>query len=555
MPVPNAIRTERPANNNVMVALTLGICAAWIIPGLVGHDPWKPDEAYVFGLVYHVLQGGSWIVPMLAGEPFLEQPPLYVLTAALFAKAFSFVLPVHDGARLATAAYIAIAFGFTAAAGRELLGRNRGWVATLLLLGSVGLAVRAHQMIPDSALFAGFAIGCYGLALMPRRAIAGGVWLGTGAGLGFMAKGLFAPGVLAIAAVALVLGCRAWRTRAILPAAAAAACAVLPWILIWPVALYAQSSELFWQWWTHAFACLLGTEEARLHNDRLHYLRILPWYAWPSLPLALWVLWGTRVSRFGRPAVQLPVVVFAVALTVLSACGPMRELYAMPLLVPLALLAAPAVDNMRRGASNSLYWFGVMGFSFFAVVAWVYWSGLELGIPGRLSRHLHKLQPAYDSHVRWLPLLAGIAFCGAWIALLTKLERAVERPVIVWAAGITLIWGLLNTLFLDYADTSKSYRSMVVELVQALPPGYDCVSSRGLGESQRAMLHYLGGIVTYREELPERRRTCDLLLAQGERSEPPEIPPGWHQVWEGTRPGENDEYFWLYGYGPAQSVR
>jgi 4-amino-4-deoxy-L-arabinose transferase-like glycosyltransferase len=555
MPVLNVSRTERPANNNVMVALTLSICAAWMIPGLIGHDPWKPDEAYTFGLVYSILQGGSWTVPMLAGEAFVQQPPLYILTAALFAKAFSFLLPAHDGARLATTAYIALAFGFTAAAGRELHGRNRGWVATLLLLGSVGLAVRAHQLIVDSALFAGFAIGCYGLALMPRRAIVGGLWLGTGAGLGFMAKGLFAPGVLAVTAAILFVGCRAWRRRAMLPGAAVALGAAAPWLLIWPIALHAQSGELFGQWWAHLFACFRDVQEASFHSDRLHYLRILPWYAWPSLPLALWVLWGTRVSRFGRPAVQLPTVVFVVALLTLSACGPMRELHAMPLLVPLALLAAPAVDNMRRGASNSMYWFGVMGFSFFAVVAFVYWSGLELGLPERLSRHLHKLQPAYDSHVRWLPLLAAIAFCGAWVTLLAKLERMAERPVIVWAAGMTLIWGLLNTLFLDYADTSKSYRSMVAEMVQTLPAGYDCVSSRGLGESQRAMLHYFGGIVTFREEAPERRRTCDLLLAQGERSEPPEIPPGWHQVWEGTRPGENDEYFWLYGYGPPQPLR
>lgn len=553
MAVLNAIRTERPATN-VMVGLALSICAAWIIPGLVGHDPWKPDEAYTFGLVYHVLQGGSWVVPMLAGEPFVQQPPLFVLTAALFAKAFSPLLPVHDGARLATAAYIALAFGFTAAAGRELHGRNRGWVTVLLLLGSVGLAVRAHQLIPDSALLAGFAIGCYGLALMPRRAITGGLWLGSGAGLGFMAKGLFAPGALALSTLILILTCRSWRTRAILPGVAAALGAVLPWLLVWPLALYLQSSDLFWQWWMHAWACLLRTEQPDVRNDHLHYLRILPWYAWPSLPLALWVLWGTRISRFARAAIQLPVVVFVLALALLSACGPMRELHAMPLLVPLALLATPAVDNMRRGASNSMYWFGVMGFSFFAVVAWVYWSGLELGIPGRLSRHLHKLQPAYDSHVRWLPLLAGVAFCCAWIALLAKLGRMAERPVIVWAAGMTLIWGLLNTLFLAYADTSKSYRSMVTDLVRALPPGYDCISSRGLGESQRAVLHYFGGIITYREEVPERRRTCDLMLAQGERSNPPEIPPGWHQVWEGTRPGENDEYFWLYGYGPPRPL-
>ena len=49
---------------------------------LVGHDPWKPDEAYTFGVVYELLQGGSWIVPTLAGEPFLDKPPLFYLTAA-----------------------------------------------------------------------------------------------------------------------------------------------------------------------------------------------------------------------------------------------------------------------------------------------------------------------------------------------------------------------------------------------------------------------------------------------------------------------------------------
>src|SRR5690606_22987674 len=153
-----------------------------------------------------------------------------------------------------------------------------------------------------------------------------------------------------------------------------------------------------------------------------------------------------------------------IAFVALSACGPGRELYAMPLLVPLALLATPAVDSLRRGASNSMYWFAVMAFSFFALVGWVYWSGLELGVPARLSRHLHRMQPAYGGHVRWIPLLLAIAYCVAWAVLLGKLERRIERPVIVWAAGMTLFWGMLNTLFLDYADVSKSYRSMVHEM-------------------------------------------------------------------------------------------
>ncbi|RPI47116.1 MAG: glycosyltransferase family 39 protein [Betaproteobacteria bacterium] len=548
--------SARPANNNVMAALTVLICAAWILPGLIGHDPWKPDEAYTFGLVYHLLQGGGWVVPTLAAEPFVEKPPLFILTAAAFAKLFSFLLPLHDGARLASGFYMALAFGFIAASGRELHGGHRGWVSALLVLGSLGLAVRAHQLIPDTALFAGFAMGTYGLALTVRRARGGGFWLGTGAGVGFMAKGLLAPGVLAATGVILVLTASEWRTRKAAAGAAIALLALLPWITVWPAALYLQSPLLFEQWLGTSFiARVVAAAAAGPRAEHFYYFAILPWYAWPVLPLALWVLWGTRYSRFGRPAIQLPVVLFLVCFGVLSVSAEGRELHAMPLLIPLGLLATPAVDNMRRGASNAMYWFGVMGFTFFAFVGWFYWSALELGVPQRLSLHLHKLQPAYESHVRWPAFVVALLYSGGWIALLIKLKRNPERAVVVWAAGTTLIWGLLMTLFIAYADVSKSYRSMIVSLTKSLPPYYDCISSRALAEPQRAMLHYQAGIITYREEVPERQRSCELLLVQGNRNDPPEIPPGWHQVWEGTRPGEKEEYFWLYGYGPPQPLQ
>ena len=58
----------------------------YVVPGLVGHDPWKQDETYVFGIIYSMLQSGDWTVPMVAGEPFMEKPPLYYWVALLFAK-------------------------------------------------------------------------------------------------------------------------------------------------------------------------------------------------------------------------------------------------------------------------------------------------------------------------------------------------------------------------------------------------------------------------------------------------------------------------------------
>ena len=42
----------------------------------------NPTRPYTFGVVYDMLRGGSWLVPTLAGEPFLDEPPLYYLTAA-----------------------------------------------------------------------------------------------------------------------------------------------------------------------------------------------------------------------------------------------------------------------------------------------------------------------------------------------------------------------------------------------------------------------------------------------------------------------------------------
>ena len=84
-------------------AVLLGmLCLTWLGTGLVGHDPWKPDEAYSFGLIYSILQSGDWLVPAIAGEPFMDKPPLYYWTAALFARLFSPLLPLHDGAEPGT---------------------------------------------------------------------------------------------------------------------------------------------------------------------------------------------------------------------------------------------------------------------------------------------------------------------------------------------------------------------------------------------------------------------------------------------------------------------
>lgn len=522
------------------------LCVAWILPGLIGHDPWKPDEAYTFGVVYSMLEGGSWVVPHLAGEPFLDKPPLFYLSAAAAAQAFSALLPLHDAARLITGLWMALTFAFVAAAARELHGDGRGWIAVLLLLGCFGLVLRSHQLITDVAMLAGFAMAYYGWARAPRRWAVAGFWIGTGIGLTFLANGLL-PLVISICiAVLLPALSRHWRRRGYGASLLVATVAAAPWLVIWPMLLYRQAPDLFASWlWEANIATYLG-EAPGINPGSTHYFKILPWYAFPAWILALWALWRARGAGLAQPGVVLPVTGFAATLALLSGSADARELLALPLLLPLVLVAVPAPDSLRRGASNAWYWFGAMAFSFFIAMFWFYWSGLELGVPARLHAHLHRIRPGYTPGFRWLPFVLGILYTLAWCAVLMRLKRNVERPLLAWAAGITVMWALLATLFLGWVDTTKSYRTMITSMQLALPKQFDCIASRDLAEPQRAMLHYFAGIITYREEVAGQQRGCELLLVQGVPQS--EIAPQgpWTKIWEGSRPRDKDERYRLY---------
>jgi 4-amino-4-deoxy-L-arabinose transferase-like glycosyltransferase len=520
------------------------LCLAWMLPGLIGHDPWKPDEAYSFGVVYEIVRGGSWITLSLAGEPYVRDPPLYYLTASLTAHAFSALLPLHDAARLASGFYIALALLFCALAARELNGRARGTLAVVLLLGSFGLMLRSHQLITEIAGFAGFAMAYYGCA-RALRGPAGGFWIGGGMGIVFLSQGLPEALIVALFAAVLPLVSRAWRTRGYAGALALALIAATPWFAVWPALLYAHAPAQFHDWLTYEAGTRL------LNAGRgFYYLRILPWYAWPVWALALWSLWRGFGAGAARPAITLPLAGFVITLFALSEATERRELYALPLLIPLALLATPGVETLRRGAANAWYWFSLMAFTFFVIVAWVYWSGLELGWPTRLHAHLQRLRPAYEPGFRVLPFVFGALYTIAWFAVITKLPRSPERPAYVWAAGITVAWGLAGTLFVGWVDSGKTYRGMIASMVAAMPERHECVSSRGLGEAQRAMLHYFAGIITYREEVPTRRRECDLKLVQGvPGAERPPAGP-WVRIWEGSRPRDRSERYWLYHRPP-----
>ncbi|WP_052263405.1 ArnT family glycosyltransferase [Geobacter pickeringii] len=526
----------------------VALCLAWIVPGLVGHDPWKADEPYTLGLVNHILQTGDWVVPTLAGEPFLEKPPLFFITAAGFARTFSPLLPLHDAARLAGGFYSLVALLFAGLTGRELFGRGRGRVAAFLVLGCIGLQPTAHKLITDTALFAGFSVALYGLALSRRRCLAGGALLGTGTGMGFMAKGLLAPGLLGFTALALPLVAKEWRSRRYAATLATALAAVVPWLTVWPVALYLKAPRLFDEWmWVQNFGRFLGHNDLGPKNKVGFYFYTLPWYAWPAFPLALLVIWRERPWRRSDSPLFLPFTAFVVMLALLSLSRDARSLYTLPLLLPLALLATPGEKMLAGRFAAWLNGAALVVPALAALLLWGGWLVMTAGVPAAVAGEILRKHP-HVPVVRPLLLAAALVYTVGWVLVVRRWRHLPERFAVIWGAGLVMAWGVAMTLWLPWQDAGRSYREVTASLARVLPPGA-CISSKGLGESERAMFEYRAGVVTKRVEVGAPV-DCTFHLDQL-RKELKELPPaaGWEKVWEGRRPGCKNERFILWRRG------
>ena len=542
---------ERTAAGQLSLCVLILLAIAYVLPGMFGFGPWKPDEPYMFGLVHSLLESGDWIVPTLAGEPFMEKPPLMVWMAALTAHLSSpWLLPEH-GARLAIGVFMVITMGSLAAAARRWWGVGSGRYAVLALMCAVGLLQPGHMLIADIPLLAGIALAFHGWSWMCERPIKGGLLFGTGLGMAMMAKGLLGPGMLGLTAIMLPMAFRAWRTRNYQRSLIIAFIASLPWLLIWPLALYMRSPTLFVEWlWMNNVGRFLGFSVPLLgaSHEPAHLLKTIPWFTFPLLPLALLTIWRRGRHRLDHAAIQVGITAFLVMLATFFVSASGRVVYLLPMLIPLAIVAVPAVRETSASLGKVFDWSARILFGGLTVLCWFIWLSLAVrGTPPQWSILADHLPMSYPFTLQPLGLFSAIALAAAWIWLLTKLPQMKARAAIGWASAMIVAWGTIFSLLLPWIDAAKSYQSTFAQIGAALPTEMHCLATRGLGESERGMLHYITGIAPDRLEV-QPDADCDALLWQGIRSEAPRGADidGWRLRWQGSRPGENREHFWVY---------
>ncbi len=602
--------------------VVLMLCA-YFVAGTFWRAPWKADEPYSFGVVLNIIERGDWVIPNVAFEPFVEKPPLMYWTGALAALALPDMPPHEavrvavlfwmaltcwavwcTGRLLRTEARdwrLRIGAdltrgrpGLTLAARREA-GLDAGGAALrdyalgalLLFAGCIGLVEHVHKFIADVPQLAGTAMALYGLVRFVKESETGGaegvnvlrpaLWFGTGIGVAFLGKGVLVPGLFALtllAAMALLPDFRsrqAWRFYGL------SLLVALPWLLIWPVIFWRESPDLFIEWfWVNnlgrffGFSHLGGEKGSITTTIRSIFLTGTPavWPALAVLGMSFYKLARQR-GRGARAAWLLPyqghlvVALFVlVTIAVVLRSAVLRDVYLMPLQPALALLGAPMLLLVpptwrARAWSASVALFGVLGLVVWAVWATLVSSGGTL-LPGWLAKMLGRVLPLpYDMLIHPIAVLSAMGITMLWAVCVWL--RPARSGVVAWAAGLGMVWGLLGTLLIPWVDDARSYRPLFQAIKPVLESAQICVATRGMGESERALMHYETGVRPVKWLLGHSgageahrpnpaARTCDLMLVLDKSAEHRRSPkgPDWEMVWRGSRPGDTNETFSLF---------
>jgi 4-amino-4-deoxy-L-arabinose transferase-like glycosyltransferase len=550
----------------------------YILPGLIGREPWKNDDAASFGVMWTMAQGTwqDWLWPNIAGLSVPDEGPLAFWFGALCIKLFGWLLGDVLAARVATVAifllgtlslwYVTFALGrrqdaqplklaFGGQPDPDSFGRTLADAAVLIYLGCLGLMVHSHMTTSEPLQVSLLALTLYrSVRYMELPSLRNAALIGLALGLMALARGWIAPAFFTLA----LLLCGAFlekplgRTvRDLAVAVLVASLLIAPWAVISSMAQpYGASPLPGWMQWNCAQLALASSNSVR------YFFRVGLWFFWPAWPFAGWAIYAwRRQKRVLHIVVPVTFVSMAALLALFHPAPEQGQL--LLLLPPLAIMAAFGLLTMKRGAINAIDWFSVMVLTLCAATLWLFWNAKLNGWPAKASHNALKLVPGFVPQFDTMAVLVAVLATAGWFVLVHW--RLSRRPSVLWRAvvlssgGVILVWILLMTLFLPDMNYSKSYATVARQAAGALPKDTACVETNA-GPAQRASFAYFG-------HLPFIGVTggrCNVLLLQDNLRVPDEqeiVPayraPHWTLLWEGRRISDRQERFRLYRRGDA----
>ncbi len=527
-------------------------CAAYVVPGLFGRDPWRNADITAFGYMVNLAEGrASWFSPTVAGLRSSDTALLPYWIGALFVKALgpwigaplaaripfalllvaTLVLVWYSTYHLArTEAAQPLPFAFGGEADPVDYARVIADGALLALIATLGLLLLGHETTPELAQLASVSLYLYALSATPFRG-----WTPRVAVLvalpALSASG--APTIsLSLGLVGMVVCCASDH---------APARRFVSWIAL------GTALAAFAAWLLDAWAWRFGGY--RSSAQVLSLGRLLVWFMWPAWLLALWTLWRWRHHLLRRHiAVPLGCALVSVAACVAMGGSDRALMLALP---PLAVLASFALPTLQRSTAAAIDWFSVFFFSICALIIWVIYVAMQTGVPRRPAANVARLVPAFEPRFSLAALLFAAAGTVAWLWLVKwrtgRHRHALWKSLVLPASGVALCWLLLMTLWLPLLDYARSYRALIERIRPHVPP-QACVSAPHLPRGQLVALEHLGGWRVDAVSAPAASG-CAFLLRLEPRDRTLDAPLGWILVARERRPNDRDEVTAIYRRG------
>lgn len=529
-----ALVTRKAVKPLPRLALWL-FCAAYVLPGLLGRDPWKNADIAAFGHMWQLALGqASWLAPNVGGVAPLEGGilPYWLGGAAIallspwvdpavaaripFAMLLGLVLALtwyttYHLARTDAAQPLPLAFGGEAPTADYARALADG--ALLALISSLGLLQLGHETTPELLQLTGSALLLYGLAAAPYRPLKSRV--STLASLIILASS-GSPAVAMLLALVATLVCHFSRDESMQKHR--------NWVIISGLLATGMATALTlgglsgWHWRLEWPAAAGQT------------MRLLTWFTWPILPLAVFTAWSWRRQMLRR---HIAVPLFSALVGILACIGmggnDRALLHSLP---PLAVLAAFALPAIKRGLSAAIDWFSVFFFSLTALFIWVVFAAIHTGWPSKTAANVVKLVPGLVPSFSWWTLVIALLGTLTWLALVrwrtAKHRPAIWKSMVLPAGGVALTWLLLMTLLLPVLDQARSYRQLMAGVAQHVPDGA-CVITPGASVGVMTALNYFGRhpVVGTSDALQRATPTCRFLLQSLTAKQAPPHVPGW----------------------------
>jgi 4-amino-4-deoxy-L-arabinose transferase-like glycosyltransferase len=330
--------------NQRNVALLLALTAALLLFRLGSVPLIGPDEPRYARVAVEMHRAGSYLVPTLQGQPWLEKPPLYYWLAGL---AFRILGETETAARLpsvlAALLLVASVVFFGVRLYGEEAGLHAGFVAaTMPLVFAYGRAAAMDMLLAATVTCA--------VGLMALRLLGLAGRLAVPAAWGFMALATLAKGPLGFLLPGLIVGgyivaARQWRLarEALSPAGIALFLLVAaPWYLL----MWRHEGQAFVDVFLLNHNLQRFTSAIHRHPGPIFYyvpVLLVGVFPWTGLTLA-----GLGPSR-RAPADLFLVLWIALPFLFFSIAGSKLPGYILPCLPPLALLTGRAAHEMALG--------------------------------------------------------------------------------------------------------------------------------------------------------------------------------------------------------------